>query len=438
MNEKIIYLYFIIVMSALGACTEQTESVPKTITVNGRQWNLVWHDEFNGSEVDSGKWNVVDGVDGINYNDLLYDTPDNVAVSNGHLIITQTDDCRKEQDGQRYHYCSGKVTTQNKFKFTYGRVEVRGKPPSGRGFHTAYWLLHHRCPAWLSSDETGCLWPPEIDIAEMLGQEPEYIYMGYHFGTWELNSHFTHKAVAPGEADYSQAFHIFAVEWDPAEIRWYVDGEEQFHIDASIVKQAHYPFIIILDTVIGGTWPLPPDETTPFPSENRIDYVRVYKDAANPNPPTPVPTTVSAAADIEKPAWIAFAVPKNLNHPAAYGIDGDDKTFWVTEGIQSPGQMFQIDLGQKLIFNRLELNNTLPPVSYELYVSNDDQAWGEPVAAGTGSEEVTEIVLDTARISRFIKIVQTGSSENTAWSINELRLYYNEKLLNTRSWPRDN
>ena len=209
------------------------------------------------------------------------------------------------------------------------------------------------------------------------------------------------------------------------------------------VKDVHLPFGITLDTVVGGNWPLPPDSLTELPTYNRLDYVRVYKSVENPNPPTPLPTptkTPDPAVEIEI-FFSASASSETPDWPAANAVDRDPATQWTTSDNQSPGQWFQVDFGEKKIFNRIMIQSSQPeastedgwvddyPRGYEIYVSDDGENWGETIASGIGSNDLIAMILEDAIITRFVKIVQTESSNTNWWTIFDLSFFYDDKLL---------
>lgn len=216
-------------------------------------WRLVWSDEFDGDTLDDSKWKAEDAALEKNNEAQTY-SPDEVFVGDGVLTLRS----QKRQKSGR-DYTSGLVETIGRFSQTYGRFEVRAKLPRGQGIWPAHWLM----PADNS-------WPPEIDIMEMLGHDPRKIYMSNHWSTPQGARNNTANYTGP---DFSEDFHVFAVEWDPETIRWFVDGTLR-HSSSKNVPDV--PMRVILNTAVGGNWPKYPDATTVFPQIHLIDYVRVY------------------------------------------------------------------------------------------------------------------------------------------------------------------
>lgn len=220
------------------------------------QWRLVWSDEFDGAALDASKWRAEDAAL-IKNAELQYYSPEDVYLENGMLVLRS-----QKRDLYGRHYSSGLVETKGKFSRQYGRFETRAKLPRGKGIWPAHWML----PADKS-------WPPEIDIVEMLGDEPNVVYTHFHWSAFSKHAYEGKRIKGP---DFSADFHTFAVEWEPREIRWYVDGQL---VHSRTGQVPHKPFYLILNTAVGGIWPGNPDATTEFPQYHLIDYVRVYEKA---------------------------------------------------------------------------------------------------------------------------------------------------------------
>jgi len=217
-------------------------------------YKLVFQDEFDGTKVDSGTWEKLTpwGTRTTNDEQQYYD-PANTEVVDGHLRIKIE---KREAHGR--DYASGIITSLNRPKFQYGYYEMRAKAPSGQGIWPAFWL---------TDDSTS-----EIDIFEMLGQDPRRLHATLHH-THDGKGH-QHRQESVG-ADYSKDFHIFAVDWQPDRVVWYVDGIEYWRYEADHVPTA--PMWIVVNTAVGGPWSGWPDETTQFPQEYLVDYIRAYE-----------------------------------------------------------------------------------------------------------------------------------------------------------------
>jgi len=241
-------------------------------------WELVWSDEFAGDSLDFSKWEIeVNAFGGGNHELQIYsDRPENVRVENGHLFLEARRDNHGIQGTVR-EYSSGRIRSKRRGDWKYGRFEVRAKLPQGQGLWPAIWLL--------PSDEVYGGWARsgEIDIMEYKGQEPDQVWGTLHYGpAWPDNLHSGTQYRLP-QGTFADDFHVFAIEWEEGEIRWYVDDVHYQTQNQWSTPAAAFPapfdqrFHMILNLAVGGGFAGPPDDQTPFPSQLQIDYVRVYQ-----------------------------------------------------------------------------------------------------------------------------------------------------------------
>lgn len=259
-------------------------------TDKNEKWNLVWEDNFNGDYLNLQDWNYETHEPGWVNNELQEYTDDirNIYVDNGNLVIKAI----KEETEDGIKYTSGKVTTQNKHDYKYGRFEARLKVPEGQGLWPAFWMMP-------TEEELYGSWPRcgEIDIMEVLGHEPNEAYGTIHYGNPHQESQGSY--ILNGET-FSDDYHVFAVEWEPSEMRFYIDGNLYHTVNNWYTKQEggdeitypapfDQPFYLQFNLAVGGNWPGNPDETTNFDNaEYKIDYVRVYQlENYNENVPKP-------------------------------------------------------------------------------------------------------------------------------------------------------
>jgi len=244
-------------------------------------WRLVWSDEFNGgkgSVPDRAKWVIETGGNGWGNNELEYYTNrvQNVQISDGNLVITARREGYSDSEGVFRGYTSARLKTEKKFQQTYGRFEARIQIPRGQGIWPALWLL--------GDDAAHAGWPAEgeIDIMENIGKEPSIVHGTIHgpgySGAQGIGSAFS----LPDGKAFADAFHVYAVEWEPDVIRFYVDDNlYATRTPADLPKDTKWvydhPFYIILNVAVGGDWPGNPDATTKFPQTMLVDYVRVYQ-----------------------------------------------------------------------------------------------------------------------------------------------------------------
>jgi beta-glucanase (GH16 family) len=244
-------------------------------------WHLVFDDEFNGTSLDTTKWvpcfywGDSTGCGSTTTPQNWY-LPGNVIVSNGTLKL-QTQNRPVTENGTTYPYTSGMITTgpwdsthsPAKFAFTYGYMEIRAKVPKGQGLWPAFWAL----PA-----DTSEL--PEIDVSEILTGAGATTYtnsMTYHYSDETNHRNYSSGRDWTSPVDLASDFHIYAVDWEPDGIHWYVDGIERRLAFTESKNIAAKPMYLLIQLEVGGTLPGSPDSKTPFPSIYEIDYARVWQ-----------------------------------------------------------------------------------------------------------------------------------------------------------------
>ena len=242
---------------------------------------LTWSDEFSGADgsaPDSSKWTFDQGGKGWGNSELECYTNrlQNAQIQGGNLVITARQENFTCSDGTASNYTSARLKTQGLFNQAYGRFEARVKIPAGQGMWPAFWML--------GNDITTNGWPKcgEIDIMENIGREPTLAHGSLHGpSSVATTSDETSTVSLPNNAAFSADFHIYAVEWDPTQIRFFVDSNNYATFDkanwpANGTWVFDHPFFIILNVAVGGNWPGSPDATTQFPQQMLVDYVRVY------------------------------------------------------------------------------------------------------------------------------------------------------------------
>lgn len=257
----------------VAACAPQSTPEPSPTPTPAWErpgWTLVWQDEFDGPEIDRTKWAFDIGGNGWGNNELqaYTDRPENARIEDGMLVI----EARKEEFVRR-NYTSARLKTQGLHAWTYGRIEARMRLPYGNGIWPAFWML--------GANITETPWPAsgEIDIMEYIGREPNKVYGTVHGPGYSGSGGVGHFTSLPDGA-LNDEFHVFAVEWEPEEIRWYVDETQFFKITPQSLPGKwvyDHPFFIIINLAVGGNWPGRPDDTTVFPQFLHVDYVRVYQ-----------------------------------------------------------------------------------------------------------------------------------------------------------------
>lgn len=286
----VLLLLLVIFALTLSACGPAT-STPFPLAEG---WNLIWSDEFNapnGSGIDTTKWTPQTGTgnNGWGNAELEYytDRLDNLYIENptgedGVLVIKAM---REDFGGVKY--TSARIMTFGKFEQMFGRFEVRAKIPYGQGIWPAIWMLGNKGT-----------WPfcGEIDIMENIGKEPTIIHGTVHGPAYSGAKGISAPYSLPDGAKFSDDYHLYAVEWEPNVIRWYVDNvlyktltPEDLPLGGRWVFD--HPFYLIMNVAVGGGWPGKPDDTTTFPQTMKVDYVRVYERPGGWPTLTPVPSS---------------------------------------------------------------------------------------------------------------------------------------------------
>jgi hypothetical protein len=228
--------------------------------------NLAWSEEFQTFALNTSVWNYEQGAGGWGNNELQNYTNlnDNVHLDTGYLHISALNPSGAS-------YTSGRINTNGKKQFTYGRIDIRAKLPEGQGLWPALWML--------GTNYLTLGWPRcgELDIMELLGHEPAIAHGAVH---WDSNGHISRtNSFTLNSGKFSSGFHVFSLIWTPNKLIWMVDKQQFFYLTRAEIPA--FPFdlsqFFILNVAVGGNWPGPPDQTTVFPQHMIVDYIRVYQ-----------------------------------------------------------------------------------------------------------------------------------------------------------------
>ena len=235
---------------------------------------LIWADEFEvGSSFCIENWTAEIGTGcpdlcGWGNGEAQYYTAreENVTIEDGILKITA-----KKENYQNSQYTSTRIKTQGKFDFTYGKVEVRAKIPSGGGTWPAIWML--------GSNITTVSWPAcgEIDIMEHTGNNQNSVHSSIHTpssfgGTVNTRTYAVNNA--------TQAFNVYAMQWDANKIEFFLNGNKVYTYQPDVKNADTWPFnspqFLLLNVAMGGGFggAIDPNFNE---SSMEIDYVRVYQ-----------------------------------------------------------------------------------------------------------------------------------------------------------------
>ncbi len=281
LNPQRLFLFPMILLLCAYAEAQTSAAAP---IAPGR--TLVWSDEFNGargSAVDASKWVSETGGDGWGNDELEYYTsrPQNLYQQDGNLVIKVLQEKYTGTDGVTRNYTSARLKTLGKFAQAYGRFEARIKIPRGQGIWPAFWMLGE------DIDKAG--WPTcgEIDIMENIGKEPALAHGTIHGPGYSGANGIGSPYSLPNNQPIADDFHVFAVEWEPTAIRFYVDKDlYTTRVPADLPKGTKWvydhPFFLLLNVAVGGGWPGSKDASSVFPQEMLVDYVRVYRGSTPP------------------------------------------------------------------------------------------------------------------------------------------------------------
>lgn len=181
------------------------------------------------------------------------------SVDNGVLTITAapTPDALKSQiDG--YDYTSGILTTHSSFTQTYGYFEIRADMPTEQGAWPAFWLL----------PEDGS-WPPELDVVEMRGQDPNTVHVTVHSNETGSQTKDSTAVKVPS----TDGFHTYGVLWGEDQIVWYFDDVAVAHADTP--SDMHDPMYMLVNLAVGGLAGTPSEDFNDG-AEFQIDYIHAY------------------------------------------------------------------------------------------------------------------------------------------------------------------
>lgn len=325
------------------------------------EWQLVWSDEFDGSEINMDNWSYDDPTNGRWNQEIQSYTQNNAYIEDGSLIIEARKEDITEPSGETYNYSSAKLITQGKQSWKYGKFEIRAKMPTGQGIWPAIWMMPEDEPFY-------GIWPKcgEIDIMELLGHIPNKLHGTLHFGEPHKESQGTY--FLPEGQSFGDDYHVYAIEWEPGEIRWYIDGElyhtenDWYSRDPYLADDYTYPapfdqnFFLIMNISVGGSWPGYPDETTVFPQQMAVDYVRVYQKDEYPHREKPIKEEETAREPLEDGNYI-YNGGFDVDDPEATGVEGVPNTSYWTF-LQGPGGVSALNVDEGVMHVQIDNGGT--------------------------------------------------------------------------------
>jgi beta-glucanase (GH16 family) len=270
-----------------------SDVVSQSFSPNIPSGTLVWSDEFTNNtganvQPDPAVWTYDTGNSGFG-NQELEDycawnsstsacdpaNPNVYVGTDGYLHIVA-------QQPSAGVYTSARLKSQGRFSFQYGRLEFRALVPEAQGFWPAVWLLGNNIATitWPACGEQDVL--ERIDAAGSPDWNEGSVHGTGFTGGTGLGTKYTFPS-----AETAAQWHTYGMIWAPGEVQYYIDDPSNIYAtytpsSLSGLSAAVWPYdagqsnFLIINLAIGGDWPGPPDQTTPFPSEMLVDYVRIY------------------------------------------------------------------------------------------------------------------------------------------------------------------
>lgn len=226
---------------------------------------LKWSDEFDYTGApDASKWVMETGTgqSGWGNNEEQYYRAENANVSGGTLKIT----AKSEVFGGK-QYTSARMKTEGLYDFTYGKVEIKAKLPTGSGTWPALWAL--------GANYQTNVWPKcgEIDIMEHKGNEQNKVHGTLHMEGGSGSNGPSGNTTVPGLSD---DFHIYTLHWSATKIIWSIDNVPFYTYNNNSGTPFNADFFLIMNVAMGGNFggAIAPGFTS---SSMEVDYIRVYQ-----------------------------------------------------------------------------------------------------------------------------------------------------------------
>ena len=272
-------VYWFVIFLLFGCTSQNDMEDSKQLNDWDREgWDIVWQDEFDGASLDINKWSHEVGGHGFGNNELQYYTDDssNSFVDNGILHIrAKYETAGIGSTNNLRNFSSARLRTVGKGDWQYGRIDVKAKIALGQGIWPAIWMLP---TDWMYGG-----WPQsgEIDIMEHVGYDPGHVHGSIHTESYNHKIN-TQKGGSLKLDSIDTAFYVYAIEWFEDRIDFFINDDKYYSFQNDNNNNFktwpfNQRFHLLINIAVGGDWPGSPDETTSFPTEMKIDYVRVYQ-----------------------------------------------------------------------------------------------------------------------------------------------------------------
>lgn len=298
MNKKLLRGFGLVMtcgiaLTLLASCGKKKTTTTKAITTAPKidpatpakdGYNILWSDEFNGEKLNETLWHREVREKGWTNHELQEYTNDekNGFIRDGKFVIKAYEEA-VGSGSVTSTYSSCKLRANDEAAFKYGRIEVSAKTPEGLGLWPAIWMMP-------KVQELYGEWPRcgEIDIMEVLCNETTKAMGTLHYGVPHAEQQGS--VTLTGGTTFANSFHTYAIEWEPGQIEWFIDGESYLVVDDWFTskdgtEEAEYPapfnqdFCMQINLAVGGDWPGNPEPGAEYikDAEFEIDYVRIYQ-----------------------------------------------------------------------------------------------------------------------------------------------------------------
>ena len=402
------------------------------------KWTLTFAQEFDGTAgtaPDKKVWTRDTGGGGFGNAEWQSYTEGNKNAfldGKGSLVIEARKEPTKGEDGIARDYSSARLKTNASFNQAYGKFEARMKMPKGKGIWPAFWML---------GDNIGKVgWPGsgEIDILEYLGHEHNKAHGTVHGPGYSGSGGISGSI--DSKADLSEDFHVYGIEWEPEQIRWYLDGVLYHTVTPDSVGTNEWvydhPHFLILNLAVGGAWPGYPDANTTFPQRLTVDYIRVYKDENLKVDAEGIKRRADARKlNGPKYTWPGpFKIPGEIT-AADYNVGGAEKGYHDVDPENQGGQYRQkegVDVGASGGSPRYSVGWTKAGewLAYDIVVPVGGTFLVEAVVASDGEGGEFHLEVDGSPVGDTVTVPNTGGW--TTWkpiSLGNARLHEGKHTL---------
>lgn len=255
----------------LVTCTSAQNGLEISRPDKERKWKLIWEENFDRPNLDTTVWNVITR-NSADWGNFMSDLPELIQIRDGNLFLKGM--VNPDQSKDTATYLTGGISSQGKFAFQYGKIELKVKLENATGAWPALWMLADQ-PKYGAYPRNG-----EIDLMEHLNYEQQIYQTVHSYYTLELKQkdnppHHAVTAVNPEE------YNIYGLEWTPDALIFTLNGTPTFtypKVEKADPTQWPFdqPFYLLVDMQLGGSW-VGPVNPLDLPVHMIVDWIRVYQ-----------------------------------------------------------------------------------------------------------------------------------------------------------------